>query len=409
MHLVHWEILQMNEEDEEVDLSSLENFSLSPDWTSSKKQNFPQNNDRFLGSKNKDLRNRAKGGQQRKKANFAKRNTDHDKGWAFTIIPDIKILQTIKLKLKETGITYSLREITDVIAAKNERLMVKISSKNPDNQIWKSKTSGSYFISRESAVNHFFSTEEKTFIECKLIEEVMPKGNFMYIFQCPITKELLPPTSFHGFEDVVRHHIYSNRIKSTHKKFVDSLQKIEDHEKIDSWAKSPIKRYSYLLKIEENKEFRSIEALKLAIEKDFFSNFFISKNNLTIAANNLSIIESPLRAQVESFISDKRKWSKELFTSCLVSLKRSKYCIFKKGEIIYVRQTNRKSIEHFKTKKLTSEIIAVISSNSKISKKSLLTKLQQKEFDLKELVLELKWLVKEGYINEYSDSSLELN
>ena len=398
----------MNEEDAEVDLSSLENFSLSPDWSSSKKPNFPQRNERFLGPKNKDSRNRPKGGQPRKKANYAKRNTDFDLGWSFSIIPDVKILQTIKLKLKETGITYSLREITDVIASKNERLMVKIASKNPENQIWKSKTSDSYFISRESAINNFFS-EEKTFIECKLIEEVMPKGNFMYIFQCPITKELLPPTSFHGFEDVVRHHIYSNRIKSTHKKFIDSLQKIEDKEKIDLWAKSPIKRYSYLLKIEENKEFQSIEALKLAIEKEFFSSFFISKNSLTIAANNLSIIESPLRAQIESFISDKRKWLKDLFTSCLVSLKRSKYCIFKKGEIIYVRQANRKSIEHFKTKKLTSEIIAVISSDSKITKKSLLTKLQQKEFDLKELVLELKWLVKEGYVNEYSDSSLELN
>ncbi|MFL2912857.1 MAG: hypothetical protein ACJZ5X_05285 [Opitutales bacterium] len=398
----------MNEEDAEVDLSSLENFSLSPDWSSSKKPNFPQRNERFLGPKNKDSRNRPKGGQPRKKANYVKRNTDFDLGWSFSIIPDVKILQTIKLKLKETGITYSLREITDVIASKNERLMVKIASKNPENQIWKSKTSDSYFISRESAVNNFFS-EEKTFIECKLIEEVMPKGNFMYIFQCPITKELLPPTSFHGFEDVVRHHIYSNRIKSTHKKFIDSLQKIEDKEKIDLWAKSPIKRYSYLLKIEENKEFQSIEALKLAIEKEFFSNFFISKNSLTIAANNLSIIESPLRAQIESFISDKRKWLKDLFTSCLVSLKRSKYCIFKKGEIIYVRQANRKSIENFETKKLTSEIIAIISSDSKVSKKSLSTKLQQKGFDLKELVLELKWLVKEGYINEYSDSSLELN
>mgnify|MGYP001440088028 CR=1 FL=1 len=398
----------MNEEDAEVDLSSLENFSLSPDWSSSKKPNFPQRNERFLGPKNKDSRNRPKGGQPRKKANYVKRNTDFDLGWSFSIIPDVKILQTIKLKLKETGITYSLREITDVIASKNERLMVKIASKNPENQIWKSKTSDSYFISRESAVNNFFS-EEKTFIECKLIEEVMPKGNFMYIFQCPITKELLPPTSFHGFEDVVRHHIYSNRIKSTHKKFIDSLQKIEDKEKIDLWAKSPIKRYSYLLKIEENKEFQSIEALKLAIEKEFFSSFFISKNSLTIAANNLSIIESPLRAQIESFISDKRKWLKDLFTSCLVSLKRSKYCIFKKGEIIYVRQANRKSIENFETKKLTSEIIAIISSDSKVSKKSLSTKLQQKGFDLKELVLELKWLVKEGYINEYSDSSLELN
>ena len=398
----------MNEEDAEVDLSSLENFSLSPDWSSSKKPNFPQRNERFLGPKNKDSRNRPKGGQPRKKANYVKRNTDFDLGWSFSIIPDVKILQTIKLKLKETGITYSLREITDVIASKNERLMVKIASKNPENQIWKSKTSDSYFISRESAVNNFFS-EEKTFIECKLIEEVMPKGNFMYIFQCPITKELLPPTSFHGFEDVVRHHIYSNRIKSTHEKFIDSLQKIEDKEKIDLWAKSPIKRYSYLLKIEENKEFQSIEALKLAIEKEFFSSFFISKNSLTIAANNLSIIESPLRAQIESFISDKRKWLKDLFTSCLVSLKRSKYCIFKKGEIIYVRQANRKSIENFETKKLTSEIIAIISSDSKVSKKSLSTKLQQKGFDLKELVLELKWLVKEGYINEYSDSSLELN
>ena len=402
-------VLQMNEEDAEVDLSSLENFSLSPDWTSSKKPNFPPKNELFQGSKNRDSRNRAKGGQNRKKTNYPRRNTDYDLGWSFTIIPDVKILQTIKLKLKETGITYSLREITDVIAAKNERLMVKIASKNPENQIWKSKTSDSYFMSKESAVSNFFSREEKTFIECKLMEEVMPKGNFMYIFQCPITKELLPPTSFHGFEDVVRHHIYSNRIKSTHKKFIDSLQKIEDKEKIDLWAKSPIKRYSYLLKIEENKEFQSIEALKLAIEKEFFSSFFISKNSLTIAANNLSIIESPLRAQIESFISDKRKWSKELFTSCLVSLKRSKYCIFKKGEIIYVRQANRKSIENFKTKKLTSEIIAIISSDSKVSKKSLLTELQQKEFDLKELVLELKWLVKEGYINEYSDSSLELN
>ena len=147
----------MNEEDAEVDLSSLENFSLSPDWSSSKKPNFPQRNERFLGPKNKDSRNRPKGGQPRKKANYAKRNTDFDLGWSFSIIPDVKILQTIKLKLKETGITYSLREITDVIASKNERLMVKIASKNPENQIWKSKTSDSYFISRESAVNNFFS------------------------------------------------------------------------------------------------------------------------------------------------------------------------------------------------------------------------------------------------------------
>ena len=399
----------MSEEDAEVDLSSLENFSLSPDWGSGKKPNLPPKKESFRHSKNKELRNRSKERNHHKKANYPNRNIENSLGWSFAIIPDVKILQTIKSKLKETGITYSLREITDVIAAKNERLMVKITSKNPENQIWKSKTSDSYFISRENAISNFFSSEEKTFIECKLIEEVIPKGNFKYVLECPVTKELLPPTSFHGFEDMVRHHIFSNRIKSTHKKFISSLLKIEDKEKIDLWAKSPLKRYSYLLKIEENKEFQNIEALKLAIEKDFFSNFFVSKNSLTIAANNLGLIESALRVQIESYINDKRKWSKDLFTSCLVSLKRSKFCIFKKDEVIYVRQANRKSIETFKTNKLTTEIIAVISSDLNVSKKSLLTKLQQKGFNLKEVVIELRWLVKEGYINEYSDSFLELN
>ena len=47
----------MSEEDAEVDLSSLENFSLSPDWSSGKKSNLPKNNEAFnIGDISNDKR-----------------------------------------------------------------------------------------------------------------------------------------------------------------------------------------------------------------------------------------------------------------------------------------------------------------------------------------------------------------
>ena len=42
-----------------------------------------------------------------------------------------------------------------------------------------------------------------------------------------------------------------------------------------------------------------------------------------------------------------------------------------------------------------------------LAKKSLIKTLRKKDYKLEEIVLELRWLVKEGYLNEYSNGMLE--
>lgn len=59
--------------------------------------------------------------------------------------------------------------------------------------------------------------------------------------------------------------------------------------------------------------------------------------------------------------------------------------------------------------KLVNEIFKVISENKNINKKAVIEILKTDAVTTKSIILEIKWLAKSGYINEYSTGSLELN
>ena len=76
---------------------------------------------------------------------------------------------------------------------------------------------------------------------------------------------------------------------------------------------------------------------------------------------------------------------------------------------MFVRNESRKSIEGFVATELASKLISIISSSERPLKKTVVQTLVSEGFALKDLILELKWLISSGYINEYSDSGLEIN
>ena len=102
-------------------------------------------------------------------------------------------------------------------------------------------------------------------------------------------------------------------------------------------------------------------------------------------------------------------WSKDFFVSIVINLKRSKFCVFKNEKGSFVRFGSRKKIQDSPTKELTSQILLDLSNASMLAKKSLIKTLRKKDYKLEEIVLELRWLVKEGYLNEYSNGMLETN
>ena len=118
-----------------------------------------------------------------------------------------------------------------------------VEIKNKD--LWQSKKTKEVFSNKEQAVQHLLCLTENKIIESVIESEELPKGNFTYVLQCPITKKILPPTNFHDFNQIVEHHLHEYRLKLQTKNFITKLTRVDDEEQINDWSKQIIKRYSY--------------------------------------------------------------------------------------------------------------------------------------------------------------------
>ena len=108
----------------DIDLSSLDNFDLSPEWESEQKKVRSTPKDKNLKSKKRPNRRKQKG---------ELKNLKSSKSFlSFAITPNLEILQTLKEKIKLTGVTYSIKEIASVITDRKERLNIKIIVNEPD-------------------------------------------------------------------------------------------------------------------------------------------------------------------------------------------------------------------------------------------------------------------------------------
>ena len=87
---------------------------------------------------------------------------------SFAITPNLEILQTLKEKIKLTGITYSIKEIASVITDREERLNIKIIVNEPDKTLWKCKSSGKIYSSKKMLYIRLFTQKRYQSLNRKL-------------------------------------------------------------------------------------------------------------------------------------------------------------------------------------------------------------------------------------------------
>lgn len=392
----------MSEKNSNIDLSSLKNFSLGPQWENeshkaAEKRNSQEKKRLPLGKKKAHSKK------------FSKKTNPIDKDWKFKVLPDPIVVDTIKQKLKESGISYSLKEVVDVLIIKKDRLRIKVEPKSNNLLIWKWKTKNSYFITKKDAVNKFIFSAGSS-VKFKEVTKGKPVGKFTYIFQCPVTKKYLPPTSLHNFNEIIYAHLFTNNINTSFDKYVSSLLRVECTEKIKSWENADICTIEYFFEGQELKSYSNFTSLEFAVENELFSQFFESHQSIVMNYNELENAEKLLSQKINTFISGDKNWIRELYSNMLVNFKKSKYCVYKKNNVNFIRFNQRKSIKDGALSEISGRILSLISKNTLTSKKDLLVKVRQEhDLDLKQSIPEIRWLVKEGYVNEYSDGTLEQN
>ena len=390
----------MEENEDMVDISTLKDFNLSPSWEKQKECRYPKIND-SVAKKNKKSYNSKTRHKQVHRESISNK-------FFYTVLPTQEIIQEIKQKIKQTSIAYSLKEIADVITEKKERLAIKIVCRDKNKDLWQSKKTKEVFSNKEQAVQHLLCLTENKIIESVIESEELPKGNFTYVLQCPITKKILPPTNFHDFNQIVEHHLHEYRLKLQTKNFITKLTRVDDEEQINDWSKQIIKRYSYKFLDTTSIGIYSFEKIRSLVEENF-EKYFVNINQIVLKSKNLHLLPESINKEILDLLSNKNRWRKDFFIACLISFKKNPFFTFRKDEIFYVRYNARKSAAEMNANKLVNEIFKVISENKNINKKAVIEILKTDAVTTKSIILEIKWLAKSGYINEYSTGSLELN
>jgi|MEHZ01.5.fsa_nt_MEHZ011592058.1_8 hypothetical protein len=393
-----------NNEKKGVDLSSLTELDFTPNWDNKK-------------SKSENLKTKA---QTRKFKAPINKELSRVKPKFFNlyqliITPDTKVLSKLKNQIRKTGISYSMDEISSTISSKLERIQIKIEhlEDKKEERFYETNFDGFIFNTKRKAIEHIMNKGLSSIVTIYNETNGTPNGNYITILKCPITDKLLPPKSFHNFKDIVNEHLISNKISNNYENYVAKLVVVDDLDTINLWKETPLSKSVYCLKKYENneKKFSSLESLSNYIEVLKTDQFIKSHKFITVREGNVMNLEKDLITYMEDFMKSSNKWKKDLFFNILINLKKSGFHIFKYGvkNHLYATGIKPKSIQLSGLSDICVKITKLINSTKAMKKGEVLNSIGSQKVKKDFILNELKWLVREGYVREFSNGTITVN
>ena len=393
-----------NNEKKGVDLSSLTELDFTPNWDNKK-------------SKSENLKTKV---QTRKFKAPISKELNRVKPKIFNlyqlvITPDTKVLSKLKNQIRKTGISYSMDEISSTISSKLERIQIKIEhlEDKKEERFYETNFDGFIFNTKRKAIEHILNKGLSSIVTIYNETNGTPNGNYITILKCPITDKLLPPKSFHNFKDIVNEHLISNKISNNYENYVAKLVVVDDLDTINQWKETPLSKSVYCLKKYENneKKFSSLESLANYIEVLKTDQFIKSHKFITVREGNVMNLEKDLITYMEDFMKSSNKWKKDLFFNILINLKKSGFHIFKYGvkNHLYATGIKPKSIQLSGLSDICVKITKLINSTKAMKKGEVLNSIGSQKVKKDFILNELKWLVREGYVREFSNGTITVN
>jgi len=393
-----------NNEKKGVDLSSLTELDFSPNWDNKK-------------NKSENLKTKV---QTRKFKAPISKELNRVKPKIFNlyqlvITPDTKVLSKLKNQIRKTGISYSMDEISSTISSKLERIQIKIEhlEDKKEERFYETNFDGFIFNTKRKAIEHIMNKGLSSIVTIYNETNGTPNGNYITILKCPVTDKLLPPKSFHNFKDIVNEHLISNKISNNYENYVAKLVVVDDLDTINQWKETPLSKSVYCLKKYENneKKFSSLESLANYIEVLKTDQFIKSHKFITVREGNVMNLEKDLITYMEDFMKSSNKWKKDLFFNILINLKKSGFHIFKYGvkNHLYATGIKPKSIQLSGLSDICVKITKLINSTKAMKKGEVLNSIGSQKVKKDFILNELKWLVREGYVREFSNGTITVN
>ena len=397
--------MEKDKKQKKVDLSQLSDLDFAPNW----------DNKYIAGEKQKDRfkpkRQEHQREFKRKKKEIPKRyDSPFANKFKITVNPDQLILDTLKRGIRKSGISYSLEEINSAIIDKKNRLQITIEHLKEQETFFITTFDNSVFYTKSNAINHIVEKGLKHVVDITETIGENPSGNFKNILKCPETEMLLPPKSFHDFEAIIKTHLIEKKIRLNYNNYINKLIIVEDEITINEWKITPLKKLIFAAKVlNGNKRiFNSIEAVQGYITSTKTDQFIKTNKVIKIKGDSIDKFEKDLAGFISDFLKNSYQWKKDLFFNTLINFKKSGFYIFKYGPKNYLFAAGQKpkTIEIAKISENCVKIVKYIQETEPIKIISILSQSGEMKLEKNQILVELKWLVKEGYVKEFSDGTI---
>jgi hypothetical protein len=342
--------------------------------------------------------------------------------------------------------TYELFEIARVVLGKNDRFVVVVQRK-PDAEgksapIFVTPVDGLPFDNEDEAVQHVLRNHLADFFTMSEVEVEAPKGNFQFVMRCGITGELLAPPNYHRYQNILQQHHAAKLGNMPFERFRERLETVKEPEVIAQWTEKMKKVTRYVWKEAADPAtaptFDTIEEARtylLANARDKVVRGVESARFHGKIAEQLP--EGEIRAAAEGHLDRQRRFPLDTANALRGRLRREGFTIFKRGSkgVSYVCSVKRKFRLPGQVFSVSiSALIDFIEKNPVVSVKELPAKhlgitqpeaaavadsaaapleaapsstlSPEDDAKLKRLWMDLRWLVTEGYVTEYSDGKL---
>jgi len=397
--------MEKDKKQKKVDLSQLSDLDFAPNW----------DNKYIAGEKQKDRfkpqRQEHQREFKRKKKEIPKRyDSPFANKFKITVNPDKTILDTLKRGIRKSGISYSLEEINSAIIDKKNRLQITIEHLKEQETFFITTFDNSVFYTKSNAINHIVEKGLKHVVDITETIGENPSGNFKNILKCPESGILLPPKSFHDFEAIIKTHLIEKKIKLNYNNYLNKLITVEDEITINEWKNTPLKKLIFTTRElgSTKRSFNSIEAVQGYISSTETNQFIKTNKVIKIKGDSIDNFEKDLAGFISDFLKNSYQWKKDLFFNTLINFKKSGFYIFKYGPKNYLFAAGQKpkTIEIAKISENCVKIVKYIQKTEPIKIISILSQSGEMKLEKNQILVELKWLVKEGYVKEFSDGTI---
>ena len=445
----------------EVDLSSLKDLEMGPDWGRQPASIEPTKGGRG-GTESRARRGRRDEWEDPSRGSSAKshreggrheprggrrrsRNADPSRAENSGLFrPTVEVrffpeegpFRALTRALRASCKTYELFEIARLVLAKKERFSVMVRRKKDsaeaERPFYLSAFDALPFEREEEVIEYAFENYSDRLLTVEQVPLEPPSGRFQVVNRCTITGVVLGPPNYHRYQTLEREHHRRRLGNRSYESFRSKIESVRDPEVIDEWVKKMTHGIRYSLNREiapadNARTFEDFESARNYLVSHFRERICEAGESARFSGTILDRLPmaNPIRRSIERELEMQRRFPWDTAYSLRGRFKHMNFEVYKKGSkgITYVCAVRRRGqLSGESLSEPLEEILNAVKSHPGIRSAGLYSLLYEDSangesspgdgeepaaVDLgRHFTSNLHWLVSDGYIAEFTDGAL---